>query len=100
MEISITQELQCQAVLATRFAQDEIDRAACQSNDEDFAPRVSRGDDPNQLTYMLRSSDFIPEGMRVGEYIYGELSSRQYKLIREGQVAFRTALPIFTGTGS
>jgi len=89
MEISITQELQCQAVLATRFAQDEIDRAARNKRDEDFVPRVFRGDDPDQLTYMLRSSDFIPDGMQVGEYIYGDVLTK-----------YRAAMPIFTGTGS
>lgn len=76
MEISIKHHLQCQALLAARVAQDE---AVSGLN------RVVRGDDPMDLTYQIRSRDTIPDGMRVGEYIYGRMEKK---------------LPLFTGTGS
>ncbi len=76
MEISIKHHLQCQALLATRLAQDKL---LSRSN------LVFRGDDPKDVTYQLRNIDIIPDGMCVGEYIYGRMERD---------------LPIFTGTGS
>ncbi len=50
MEISITTELQCQALLALRFAQGKVD--------------ITEYDDaPDHLTYTLLRGDPMPEGM-------------------------------------
>ncbi len=61
MEISITHELQCQALLAMRFAQGKVCR-------EEF------DDAPDTLSYTLVKGDPLPEGMIVGEMIDGELT--------------------------
>ncbi len=60
MEISISHELQCQALLAMRFAQGKVYR-------EEF------DDAPDRLSYTLVKGDPLPEGMIVGEMIDGEL---------------------------
>ncbi len=60
MNVSITHELQCQALLAMRFAQGKVYR-------EDF------DDAPDRLSYTLVKGDPLPKGMIVGEMIDGEM---------------------------
>ncbi len=89
MEISIDQELQCQALLAYRYGQDMQEksyygRAAGE-------PRVKRC--LEMLTYTVLDSDPIPKGLQAGDIIYGALEK-----IDNGEIPipYAVPLPIFT----
>ena len=85
MEISIDQELQCQALLAYRYAQDQQRGCVGYRN-----PRVHV--DQDLLVYVLLNSDPIPKGLQPGNIIYGMLGT-----IEESDQAM--TLPMFTSTG-
>ncbi len=83
MEISIKKELECQALLAYRFAQ---------NIDVHYNP-----DESDRVTYQLTKSDPLPEGMVSGEFIYGVMTEFETEEDRGADLA---ELPVFTGTGS
>ena len=72
------QELQCQSLLAIRFAQKKVH---CEPYE----------DGPTDLTYILLKTDPIPLGLTEGEFLYGSLE--QIENCSE-------LLPIFNSTGS
>ncbi len=80
MEISIKHELECQALLATRFVQGKVHRE-------------SYDDALDDLTYTLLDTDPMPEGMVPGEFIHGLL-----RLTEDSPKA--EPLPMYMSTGS
>ena len=71
MKIDITQELQAQALLAARWVQGRV----IDQSEEGF------------VMYVLQEGDPLPDGLQVGEYLYGNAVDRL------------TDLPIYTGHG-
>ena len=101
MIIDHQHQLQCQALLAMRYAQDQFNVWVkvsgyggagdnCQYIDRpDRVIRDRFDDDSIRLSYTLTEDDPLPNGMEVGYIIYGTL-------VRVGG----QLLPMFKGTGA
>ncbi len=86
MEISINRELQCQALLSIRFAASDVGIYYDAENS-------------STVTYQISESDPLPEGMKVGEFIYGTMT--QFKTFENRLDVYDAPvkLPIFFSTG-
>ncbi len=88
MDISIDKELQCQALLTTRFLEDQ----EAKIKQVGTSPRVLHVHDSDEVVYRLSRADPLPQGMRAGEVIYGRMQTLWSVALK------KYVVPIFSGT--